>query len=39
MKDKANRKVKNNHKKTPKTAEDYKRDLINHHKRMVERLR
>lgn len=35
MKDKNTRKVKNNHKKRQKTAEDFKRDLINHHKRMV----
>ena len=34
MKDKNTRKVKHNHKKRPKTADDFKRDLINHHNRM-----
>ena len=36
MKDKNTRKVKHNHKKT---AEDFKRDLINHHNRMCRNMR
>ena len=39
MKDKSTRKVKNNHKKRPKTADDFKRDLINHHNRMCRNMR
>lgn len=33
------RKVKSNHKKTPKTAADYKRELIRHHRDAVKRHR
>lgn len=36
---KGTRKVKSNHKKTPKTAADYERELIRHHRDAVKRHR